>query len=193
MCLHTYKENSVTLGFWQCNAADFGSKKREHFVTVSFMTSFFFRPANQLVLVATFSRKSQSCFFFFLIVGCALCKSGREMNNYLFFASSCYEGVFHTNSAFSTHFLLTPMALFPAFICYHRCLALLFCFFLLFFSFFLLDERICSPPFMVLDTDCSSDVLEQIKRQGLTFPFSKYSNVFLQQFCVEKKSYSVLN
>lgn len=33
------------------------------------------------------------------------------------------------------------------------------------------DERICSPPFMVLDTDCSSDVLEQIKRQGLTFPF----------------------
>lgn len=39
---------------------------------------------------------------------------------------------------------------------------------------FLLDERICSPPFMVLNTDCSSDVLEQIKRQGLTFPFSKY-------------------
>uniref|UniRef100_A0A8C4ET58 Inositol-tetrakisphosphate 1-kinase n=1 Tax=Dicentrarchus labrax TaxID=13489 RepID=A0A8C4ET58_DICLA len=35
------------------------------------------------------------------------------------------------------------------------------------------DERICSPPFMVLNTDCSPDVLEQIKRQGLTFPFSK--------------------
>ncbi|XP_036927203.1 inositol-tetrakisphosphate 1-kinase isoform X2 [Acanthopagrus latus] len=33
------------------------------------------------------------------------------------------------------------------------------------------DERICSPPFMVLNTDCSPDVLEQIKRQGLTFPF----------------------
>uniref|UniRef100_A0A8C9Z0W7 Inositol-tetrakisphosphate 1-kinase n=1 Tax=Sander lucioperca TaxID=283035 RepID=A0A8C9Z0W7_SANLU len=33
------------------------------------------------------------------------------------------------------------------------------------------DERICSPPFMVLNTECSSDVLEQIKRQGLTFPF----------------------
>ncbi|KAK1894434.1 Inositol-tetrakisphosphate 1-kinase [Dissostichus eleginoides] len=33
------------------------------------------------------------------------------------------------------------------------------------------DERICSPPFMVLNTECSPDVLEQIKRQGLTFPF----------------------
>uniref|UniRef100_A0A3Q3GB12 Inositol-tetrakisphosphate 1-kinase n=1 Tax=Labrus bergylta TaxID=56723 RepID=A0A3Q3GB12_9LABR len=33
------------------------------------------------------------------------------------------------------------------------------------------DERICSPPFMVLNTDCSPDVLEQIRRQGLTFPF----------------------
>lgn len=33
------------------------------------------------------------------------------------------------------------------------------------------DERICSPPFMVLNTDCSTDVLEQIRRQGLTFPF----------------------
>ncbi|XP_037602264.1 inositol-tetrakisphosphate 1-kinase [Sebastes umbrosus] len=33
------------------------------------------------------------------------------------------------------------------------------------------DERICSPPFMVLNTDCSPDVLEQIKMQGLTFPF----------------------
>uniref|UniRef100_A0A8C5E234 Inositol-tetrakisphosphate 1-kinase n=1 Tax=Gouania willdenowi TaxID=441366 RepID=A0A8C5E234_GOUWI len=35
------------------------------------------------------------------------------------------------------------------------------------------DERICSPPFMVLNSECSPDVLEQIKRQGLTFPFSK--------------------
>uniref|UniRef100_A0A8C6PBI0 Inositol-tetrakisphosphate 1-kinase n=1 Tax=Nothobranchius furzeri TaxID=105023 RepID=A0A8C6PBI0_NOTFU len=33
------------------------------------------------------------------------------------------------------------------------------------------DERICSPPFMVLNTECSPDVLEQIKQQGLTFPF----------------------
>ncbi|XP_037341579.2 inositol-tetrakisphosphate 1-kinase [Pungitius pungitius] len=33
------------------------------------------------------------------------------------------------------------------------------------------DERICSPPFMVLNTECSPDVLEHIKRQGLTFPF----------------------
>ncbi|XP_030574650.1 inositol-tetrakisphosphate 1-kinase [Archocentrus centrarchus] len=33
------------------------------------------------------------------------------------------------------------------------------------------DERICSPPFMVLNTECSPDMLEQIKRQGLTFPF----------------------
>lgn len=40
--------------------------------------------------------------------------------------------------------------------------------------FFLLDERICSPPFMVLNADCSPDVLEQIRRQGLTFPFSEF-------------------
>uniref|UniRef100_A0A3Q3L3T7 Inositol-tetrakisphosphate 1-kinase n=1 Tax=Mastacembelus armatus TaxID=205130 RepID=A0A3Q3L3T7_9TELE len=33
------------------------------------------------------------------------------------------------------------------------------------------DERICSPPFMVLNSECSPDVLEQIRRQGLTFPF----------------------
>lgn len=33
------------------------------------------------------------------------------------------------------------------------------------------DDRICSPPFMVLNTECSPDVLELIKRQGLTFPF----------------------
>lgn len=38
---------------------------------------------------------------------------------------------------------------------------------------FLLDERICSPPFMVLNTECSPDVLEDIKKQGLTFPFSE--------------------
>ncbi|XP_061751166.1 inositol-tetrakisphosphate 1-kinase isoform X4 [Nerophis ophidion] len=33
------------------------------------------------------------------------------------------------------------------------------------------DERICSPPFMVLNTECSPDVLEQIRKHGLTFPF----------------------
>lgn len=33
------------------------------------------------------------------------------------------------------------------------------------------DERICSPPFMVLNSECTPEVLEQIKRQGLTFPF----------------------
>ncbi|XP_061650657.1 inositol-tetrakisphosphate 1-kinase [Phyllopteryx taeniolatus] len=33
------------------------------------------------------------------------------------------------------------------------------------------DERICSPPFMVLNTECNPDVLEQIRKHGLTFPF----------------------
>ncbi|XP_033843895.1 inositol-tetrakisphosphate 1-kinase [Periophthalmus magnuspinnatus] len=33
------------------------------------------------------------------------------------------------------------------------------------------DDRICSPPFMVLNSECSADVLEQIRKQGLTFPF----------------------
>uniref|UniRef100_A0A3B4CJE1 Inositol-tetrakisphosphate 1-kinase n=1 Tax=Pygocentrus nattereri TaxID=42514 RepID=A0A3B4CJE1_PYGNA len=35
------------------------------------------------------------------------------------------------------------------------------------------DERICSPPFMVLNSECGPDTLEQIKQHGLTFPFSK--------------------
>lgn len=30
---------------------------------------------------------------------------------------------------------------------------------------------------MVLNTECSPDVLEQIKRQGLTFPFSKFAHL----------------
>lgn len=47
---------------------------------------------------------------------------------------------------------------------------------------FLLDERICSPPFMVLNVDCSTDVLEQIERQGLTFPFSKFWFYFVEMF-----------
>ncbi|GAA6108801.1 inositol-tetrakisphosphate 1-kinase [Tachysurus ichikawai] len=33
------------------------------------------------------------------------------------------------------------------------------------------DERICSPPFMVLNSECGPDTLEQIKQHGLTFPF----------------------
>uniref|UniRef100_A0A4W5RJJ5 Inositol-tetrakisphosphate 1-kinase n=1 Tax=Hucho hucho TaxID=62062 RepID=A0A4W5RJJ5_9TELE len=33
------------------------------------------------------------------------------------------------------------------------------------------DERICSPPFMVLNTECGPDTLEQIEKHGLTFPF----------------------
>lgn len=33
------------------------------------------------------------------------------------------------------------------------------------------DERICSPPFMVLNSECGPDVLEHIRNQGLTFPF----------------------
>uniref|UniRef100_A0A673YA67 Inositol-tetrakisphosphate 1-kinase n=1 Tax=Salmo trutta TaxID=8032 RepID=A0A673YA67_SALTR len=33
------------------------------------------------------------------------------------------------------------------------------------------DERICSPPFMVLNTECGPDTLEKIEKHGLTFPF----------------------
>ncbi|KTF85806.1 hypothetical protein cypCar_00019809 [Cyprinus carpio] len=33
------------------------------------------------------------------------------------------------------------------------------------------DVRICSPPFMVLNSECGPDTLEQIKQHGLTFPF----------------------
>ncbi|KAM6961136.1 inositol-tetrakisphosphate 1-kinase [Aplochiton taeniatus] len=33
------------------------------------------------------------------------------------------------------------------------------------------DERICSPPFMVLNSECGPDTLEKIKQHGLTFPF----------------------
>ena len=35
------------------------------------------------------------------------------------------------------------------------------------------DERICSPPFMVLNQECGPDTLEQIGKHGITFPFSK--------------------
>ncbi|CAL1575153.1 unnamed protein product [Knipowitschia caucasica] len=33
------------------------------------------------------------------------------------------------------------------------------------------DDRICSPLFMVLNGECSADVLRQIQERGLTFPF----------------------
>ncbi|XP_053700269.1 inositol-tetrakisphosphate 1-kinase [Synchiropus splendidus] len=33
------------------------------------------------------------------------------------------------------------------------------------------DERIRSPPFMVLNSECNAEVLEQIRKHGLTFPF----------------------
>ncbi|CAL8286770.1 unnamed protein product [Lota lota] len=33
------------------------------------------------------------------------------------------------------------------------------------------DERICSPPFMVLNQECGPDTLEQIGKHGITFPF----------------------
>ncbi|XP_030641748.1 inositol-tetrakisphosphate 1-kinase [Chanos chanos] len=33
------------------------------------------------------------------------------------------------------------------------------------------DERICSPPFMVLNSEFGPDMLEQIKQHGLAFPF----------------------
>uniref|UniRef100_G3NZS2 Inositol-tetrakisphosphate 1-kinase n=1 Tax=Gasterosteus aculeatus aculeatus TaxID=481459 RepID=G3NZS2_GASAC len=45
------------------------------------------------------------------------------------------------------------------------------------------DERICSPPFMVLNTECSPDVLEHIKRQGLTFPFSEWRVIYSAVSC----------
>ncbi|KAG5857673.1 hypothetical protein ANANG_G00021900 [Anguilla anguilla] len=33
------------------------------------------------------------------------------------------------------------------------------------------DDRICSPPFLVLNSECGPDTLEQIEEHGLTFPF----------------------
>ncbi|XP_041942057.1 inositol-tetrakisphosphate 1-kinase [Alosa sapidissima] len=33
------------------------------------------------------------------------------------------------------------------------------------------DERICSPPFMLLDEPCGPDTQEQMKQHGLTYPF----------------------
>nr|XP_023657993.1 inositol-tetrakisphosphate 1-kinase [Paramormyrops kingsleyae] len=35
------------------------------------------------------------------------------------------------------------------------------------------DDRICSPPFLVLNSECGPDTLEQIREHKLTFPFSK--------------------
>ncbi|XP_011488665.1 inositol-tetrakisphosphate 1-kinase isoform X1 [Oryzias latipes] len=53
------------------------------------------------------------------------------------------------------------------------------------------DERICSPPFMVLNTECSPDVLEDIKKQGLTFPFICKTRVAHGTNSHERKSISV--
>ncbi|KAJ8009249.1 hypothetical protein DPEC_G00086930 [Dallia pectoralis] len=33
------------------------------------------------------------------------------------------------------------------------------------------DERICSPPFMVLRSECGTDQLKHIQKHGITFPF----------------------
>uniref|UniRef100_A0A8C7VL20 Inositol-tetrakisphosphate 1-kinase a n=1 Tax=Oncorhynchus mykiss TaxID=8022 RepID=A0A8C7VL20_ONCMY len=33
------------------------------------------------------------------------------------------------------------------------------------------DERICSPPFMVLRSECGTDTLKHIQKHGITFPF----------------------
>ncbi|KAL4656379.1 inositol-tetrakisphosphate 1-kinase [Arapaima gigas] len=33
------------------------------------------------------------------------------------------------------------------------------------------DDRICSPPFMVLNSECGPETLEQIRKHKLTFPF----------------------
>lgn len=50
----------------------------------------------------------------------------------------------------------------------------------LFLSFVLsADVRICSPPFMVLNSECGPDTVEQIEQHGLTFPFSKSHNSHL--------------
>uniref|UniRef100_A0A671QUV7 Inositol-tetrakisphosphate 1-kinase n=1 Tax=Sinocyclocheilus anshuiensis TaxID=1608454 RepID=A0A671QUV7_9TELE len=33
------------------------------------------------------------------------------------------------------------------------------------------DDRICSPPFMVLKSECGTETLEQLQKHGITFPF----------------------
>ncbi|XP_067239979.1 inositol-tetrakisphosphate 1-kinase isoform X1 [Chanodichthys erythropterus] len=33
------------------------------------------------------------------------------------------------------------------------------------------DDRICSPPFMVLKSECGTETLEQLHKHGITFPF----------------------
>ncbi|XP_073672691.1 inositol-tetrakisphosphate 1-kinase [Garra rufa] len=33
------------------------------------------------------------------------------------------------------------------------------------------DDRICSPPFMVLKNECNTETLEQLQKHGITFPF----------------------
>lgn len=106
----------------------------------------FLRPANQLVLVAAcekiclenglsvelfLSQVTKFVFFF----GCALCKSGREMNNYLFFAD-IWRSIWHKFSFFNpfpTHTCgpLSRLYMFPQM----SCIALFFFFTFLFFLF----------------------------------------------------------
>ncbi|KAG1964507.1 inositol phosphate kinase [Pimephales promelas] len=33
------------------------------------------------------------------------------------------------------------------------------------------DDRICSPPFIVLKSECGTETLEQLRKHGITFPF----------------------
>uniref|UniRef100_A0A3B3RT57 Inositol-tetrakisphosphate 1-kinase a n=1 Tax=Paramormyrops kingsleyae TaxID=1676925 RepID=A0A3B3RT57_9TELE len=43
------------------------------------------------------------------------------------------------------------------------------------------DDRICSPPFLVLNSECGPDTLEQIREHKLTFPFSKMAIIFSEE------------
>uniref|UniRef100_A0A8D0DP24 Inositol-tetrakisphosphate 1-kinase n=1 Tax=Salvator merianae TaxID=96440 RepID=A0A8D0DP24_SALMN len=40
-----------------------------------------------------------------------------------------------------------------------------------FFCLYVSDERICSPPFMELSGACGDDILQQIEKNGIEFPF----------------------
>ena len=36
------------------------------------------------------------------------------------------------------------------------------------------DDRICSPPFMVLRSECGGEILAQLQQHDITFPCSKF-------------------
>lgn len=42
-------------------------------------------------------------------------------------------------------------------------------------TFFALDDRICSPPFMELTSLCGDDTMRLLEQNGLAFPFSTYT------------------